>query len=141
MFEKRDAPPPADIIIDDTGASYVGTWQLSTTTDGYYGSGYRYRWAGSGSNRATWSFSISTIGSYEVFARWTSQSNRATDAPYTVNHADGSTTVDKNQEVNNGQWISLGTYDFGVGTSSVVLSDNANGVVIADAIMLVYTGI
>jgi len=143
MLEKGDTPPPppppppGDIIVDDTEASYVGTWDVSTTTAGYYGSGYRYHTAGSGTNRATWSFIINEAASYEVFARWTSASNRATDAPYTVNHADGSTTVDKNQEVNNGQWISLGEYDFDIGAYSVRLSDSANGVVIADAVMLV----
>jgi hypothetical protein len=43
--------------------------------------------------------------------------------------------VEVNQEVNGGQWNLLGTYPFAAGTSgSVVLSDEADEYVIADAI-------
>ena len=68
---------------------------------------------------------------------WTSYSNRATNAPYTINHAGGSTVVRVNQEVNNGQWVSLGVFNFNAGTASIVLSTDANEIVIADAIKLV----
>jgi hypothetical protein len=131
-------PPPSDIVVDDTEASYVGTWHTSSTTSGYYGSGYRYHIAGSGSNTATWSFTIPQAASYEVYARWTSASNRAQNAPYTIYHADGSSTVRVNQEINGGGWVNLGEYDFDAGGASVRLSDDADDVVIADAIMLVY---
>jgi hypothetical protein len=140
MLVEKEAPPPVvdDIIVDDPEATYVGTWSTSTISPGYIGSGYRYRWAGFGSNTATWEFNILTAGNYEVFVRWTEGTNRATDAPYTVYHAGGSTTVDKNQQTSGGQWISLGSYNFNTGTNSVRLTDAANGVVIADAVMLVY---
>jgi len=134
-------PPSSDIVVDDTEASFVGNWMGPTTaTAGYYGSGYMYSVAGTGSNRATWSFYVPQAGSWEVFARWTSSSNRARNAPYTVNHAGGSTVVRVNQEVDGGEWCSLGVYSFNVGGTSVVLSNDADDVVIADAIRLVYIG-
>ena len=80
---------------------------------------------------------VPTTGSWELFARWTSHSNRASDAPFTVYHAGGSTTVPKNQRLNGGEWVSLGVYSFNAGAGSVVLSDDANGVVVADAIKIV----
>jgi hypothetical protein len=142
MPTKSVQPPPStptDIIVDNAAAVFVGTWPTSSATSGYYGTGYRYHWAGTGSNRVTWSFNVTQAGSWEVFAWWTSGSNRATNAPYKVNAASGK-TVTVNQEVNGGKWNSLGTFSFNTGTSSVVLSDAANGVVIADAIRLVYEG-
>jgi hypothetical protein len=130
----------SDVVVDDSSAGFVGSWPLSSSTSGYYGSGYRYRWAGSGSNTATWSFSIPLTGSWRVYAMWTSGSNRASDAPYTVYHAGGATIVDVNQQVNGGSWVAIGTYSFNAGSGSVRLTDNANGVVIADAIKLEYLG-
>ena len=37
-----------------------------------------------------------------------------------------------------GEWVSLGSYIFNSGPASVVLSDDASGIVIADAVKLVY---
>jgi len=130
-------PAPSDIIVDDVNANFVGTWTSSSTISGYYGSGYRYHAAGTGANTATWSFNIPTAGSWQVYARWTSGSDRATNAKYTIYHASGSTLVQVNQEINGGSWQYLGTYSFNVGAYSVRLSDNANEIVIADAIRLV----
>ena len=132
------SPSPTEaIVMDDVEADYVGNWPASSLTSGSYGGEYKYRWAGMGANTATWSVSIPEVGSWEVYARWTSSSNRATDAPYTVYHAYGSSVVTRNQEINGGVWISLGTFDFKVGITSIMLSDDANDVVIADGIKLV----
>ena len=54
-----------------------------------------------------------------------------------MNHAGGSTVVPVNQQNAGGEWVSLGVFDFDAGSASVILSDNADGVVIADAIKLV----
>jgi hypothetical protein len=75
-----------------------------------------------------------------VFARWTSGRNRATDAPYTINHAGGPITVPVNQEANGGVGFSLGVYFFNIGPASIVLSDDADSIVIADAIRAVFVG-
>jgi 5-hydroxyisourate hydrolase-like protein (transthyretin family) len=135
---------PSAIIVDDVNAVFVGSWTLSTATSGYYGSGYRYHAAGTGANTATWSFNIPTAGSWEVYARWTSSSTRATNALYTIYHATryplwtvSLTGVQLNQQVNGGSWQSLGTYPFDAGAYWVRLSDSANGIVVADAIRLV----
>ena len=64
-------------------------------------------------------------------------SNRATNAPYTINDVDGPTLVTVDQQTDGGAWVSLGVFNFDVGSASVVLSDAANGVVIADAIRIV----
>jgi RHS repeat-associated protein len=84
---------------------------------------------------------VPSAGSYQVYARWTAHPNRATDAKYTVNHAAGSDMVTVNQEASSGAWNLLGTYDFNAGNATVRLTDQANGYVIADAVMLLPPGI
>jgi RHS repeat-associated protein len=95
---------------------------------------------GASPNTATWTLAVPSAGSYQVYARWTAHPNRATDAKYTVNHATGSDTVTVNQESSSGAWNLLATYAFNAGNATVSLTDQANGYVIADAVMLLPPG-
>lgn len=127
------------IIVDntDSGFSASTSWFSSTSTPGFYGTNYVARLAETVSDQASWSATIPTTGSYKVFARWTTDPNRATASPYTVIHAGGSTTVTVNQQQNNGTWVLLGTYTLNSGTSTrVQLScwTTSGQYVIADAV-------
>jgi peptidoglycan/xylan/chitin deacetylase (PgdA/CDA1 family) len=116
-----------------------GAWAGSSAQPGFLGSGYKYSPGGVGDNVATWSFTPATAGVYEVYARWTVSTNRATNSPYAINHQAGSTTVRVNQKLNNGVWMSLGQYTFNGATPyQVTLSDDANGYVIADGVKLEF---
>jgi RHS repeat-associated protein len=126
--------PPSAIVVDNSAGSAVGTWPASTSVSGYLGTNYQVHTAGTGTNTFTWTATIPASGSYEVYARWTSHPNRATNAKYVVNHAGGADTVTVNQEQNTATWVLLGTYSFNAGSASVVLSDNANEYVVADAV-------
>src|SRR5438552_5664297 len=133
--------PPAladEIVVDDASVGVVikGEWAQSASTAGFLGSGYRYRSAGDGSGTVTWPLPASAVaGTYEVSARWTSGPNRASNAPYVVTHAAGSTSVSVDQRTNGGEWQSLGTFSFRPGSDEhVTLSDKADGIVIADAV-------
>ena len=90
-----------------------------------------------GRNEATWTLPITTATTYEVFAKWMSDGTRATDAPYTITHVGGQTTVTVDQQQNGGTWQSLGTYQLASGQATVLLTDRANGTVSADAIQAV----
>jgi RHS repeat-associated protein len=73
-----------------------------------------------------------------VYAWWTANPNRATNATYTVAYSGGTAAVTVNQQTSGGAWNLLGTYTFGSGTGgNITLTDQANGYVIADAIRLV----
>jgi len=104
------------------------------------GYGYDFAWAHlpeKGNFEALWRPQVTTPGDYEVFTCWEGGSNLATDAAYTINYNGGSETVYRNQRQNGAQWNSLGTYPFTAGTDGyVVLSNDANGFVTADAVML-----
>jgi hypothetical protein len=121
-----------EVIVDNPAASFVGDW--GTSPSGYDGD-YRWNAAGDGSDTATWTPNLPAADTYNVHAWWNASPNRATDSPYTIYYDGGSETIDVNQQINGNQWNLLGTYPFAAGTSGyVVLSDDANQYVIADAI-------
>jgi RHS repeat-associated protein len=91
-------------------------------------------------NTATWTLTVPTAGSYQAYARWTQHPNRATDAQYTVNHAGGATQVTVNQAAGGGNWSPLGSFTFNAGPTTITLTDQANGYVIADAVQLAPAG-
>jgi hypothetical protein len=125
---------PGEIILDNTEATYTGTWPLFANLTAYGGEA-QYHEAGSGANTATWTPIILEAGNYNVYAWWVAHTNRATNALYTINYAGGSAELRVNQQINGGKWNLLGTYPFTVGTSGYIrLSDDVNGYINADAI-------
>lgn len=127
-----------EIVLDDDASSVqmTGSWAASTTTSGFFGNGYHFRVAGDGSSSFIWPFPAGvTAGQYQVFARWTSGPNRASNATYVISHAAGAASVRVDQRSNGGSWQSLGTFTFSAAPGQGVrLSDNADGIVVADAI-------
>ncbi len=143
-------PPTGNFIIDDGDPGYTQTAGWTNLTNlASYQLDYNYHAAGNGSGQANWTFKYLQPGSYQVFTKWIPFSNRATNAPYTI--FNGSTpigTVLVNQQLmpvgdqsNHIVWQSLGTFTTTTGTLSVRLGDNANGLVVADAVRLVAGGI
>jgi hypothetical protein len=144
-----DAPTNEQIIDDgDPGYSQTAGWVNLTNTLAYQ-TDYDYHTPGAGGNFATWTFDDLGAGNYQVFARWSAFTNRATNAPYTI--LDGPTSLGRvlvNQQLaptgdqSNGiTWQSLGMFSISTGTLAVRLADNANGYVIADAVRIVADGI
>ena len=88
---------------------------------------------------ATWGLSVPTTGTYNVYARWAAD---AANATYTVHYAGGTTVVPMNQTPKGGQWNLLGTFTLNPASNPMVdLSDQANGRVVADAVMVVPSGV
>ncbi len=130
--------PPPPLYADNTTKdcfTWVGDWKTTASEPGYFGNNYRVAVPGSGDAVSTWTLSIPHTEYYSVYAHWTSNPNRATDAPYTIRHELCSTTIMCNQRENGGKWIVLGTYRFTTeGGAIVSLNNNANGCVVADAV-------
>ena len=140
-FVRDDADVAATQTIvdnDDLSVVKVGTWGTSNGSVSAEGISYNWNASGSGADTFTWPANISVAGNYRIYTKWVSgtASTRATNAPYTIHHAGGTTTINANQQVNDGQWYPLGTYSLTPASGhKVVLSDNANSsYVIADAI-------
>ncbi|SFT04974.1 DNRLRE domain-containing protein [Marininema halotolerans] len=130
----------AGIIVDnlDETVQSAGEWNSSDKVPGFNGKDYFWNYKGTGEDTFTWPLSIPEDGDYDVYVRYLISSARATDAPYTIYHAEGSTVKKVNQQENGSQWVSVGTYTFNKGDGQkITLSDDANGTVIADAVRLV----
>ncbi len=132
----------AATIIDDTQATYVGPWASYPVG---YNNNQHFIAAGNGSATATYSFTGLQPGTYQVLATWPAASNHGTNVPYTVydgNTSLGTTTVNQQQPVASGQaglndFQPLTTVYVSSGTLKVIINNNANGYVIADAVEIV----
>lgn len=132
---------PGLIIVDDadaTGVTITGGWSSSTSTPGYYGTDYLHdgNTGTTGGKSVRFSPHFTVAGSNNVYLRWTSAFNRASNVPVDVNYSGGKQTFTINQQNNGGTWVLLGTFNFDAGTngSVVVRNDAANGYVVADAV-------
>jgi hypothetical protein len=86
---------------------------------------------------ARWETPLPASGRWKVYVWYGSDpyDDHATDAPFTVDHADGETTVPVNEKQNQQTWVWIGTYRFDAGVPAIVtVSNRADGNVIADAV-------
>lgn len=137
-----DVPPmPTESIIDDGDSGYVknGSWSAKLGASAYNGD-YDSASGGNGAATATWNFAGLPAGDYDVYATWVSHPKKqASNAPFSVL---GTTVLVNQQKSPNGAeiagWERLTTVGFdGNGELSVQLANNANGMVVADAIRVV----
>jgi hypothetical protein len=131
-------PPPTSVIVDNSnsGFSASSNWSVGTSAADKFGPDYRFHNTQSASDLATWTGSLPSTKTYNVYAWWSQGSNRSTTAPYIVNHGSSSTTVQVNQQLNGGSWQLLGSWSMNAGSNTVQLScwTTLGFVVIADAI-------
>ncbi len=149
--------PPT--VVDDSGSGFstTGTGWTAGGTGGYggqvqtTGGGPGPGTGGTGANTATWQLTGLAPGDYQVAVTWTTAAGQATDAMYTLE--DGSTplrsvTVDQTRKplgppfgggpgTTGAPFQTLATVHVASGTLDVVLTDRANGPVVADAIRVV----
>jgi hypothetical protein len=126
------------VILDnaDAGVTFTGTWSNSTASAGYWGTNYVHDGnTAKGAKRARFTPNLPQAGLYQVYLRWTTNPNRATNAPVDIVHSAGTNTFLVDQTLNNGTWVLLLMTNFNAGTNGSLLLRNANtsGFVIADA--------
>lgn len=134
---------PADIVDDDDPApafETTGSWTRATAQANKWATSYRYVFGNvAGNPTATFRLPIRKSGEYRVFVWYPESGNRAIDAPFTIYHRDGQTTVNVNQRVAGGQWVSLGDFHFTQNDANnrIVLANtisNTADLVVADAV-------
>ncbi len=125
-----------DNTVDEVTKS--GIWTTDTTSSQKYHIDQLINDNTSTASLVKWTPALEQSGIYKVYAWWTTEAGRATNAPYEINYLNGSTTIYSNQTANGGKWNLLGIFPFDAGTSgSVTLRNGANGTVSADAIRFV----
>ncbi|WP_406700496.1 Ig-like domain-containing protein [Singulisphaera sp. Ch08] len=130
-------------IIDNgtAGHSQTGAW---VGFNGGYGGTASYAAPGAGTTSATWQQSGLASGNYQVDVTWLAGTNRASNATYLIFDGNASTPLKSVQidqrnaptgtVVGGTTFQSLGSVAISSGTLRVVLSNNANNYVIADAV-------
>lgn len=133
----------AGAVVDNLETDRVvptGTWTNSSATAGYFGPNY-VNDGNTGKGTKSFSFQppISTSGNYQIYARWTSGTNRASNVPVDIVKSNGTvSTVTVNQQANGSQWNLLGTFALAPGNAEVrIRTTSTDGYVIADAVRVV----
>jgi hypothetical protein len=131
-----------EVIVDNAPVNQTGTWVTSNMSPGYYGTNYSHdnaTPANKGSCTTTYVPTLTGTGPRDVYVRYIAGSDRASNAPYAVNHAGGSITVPRDQRTLGGQWVLIGrwTFNHGTGGSVVLGNGGTTGFVIADAVRFV----
>lgn len=133
-----------DIIIDNTSATYTGSWLTGTSSTDKYGTDYRYLGTqATETGTAIWRPTIPVTGTYDVYAWYPQGTNRSIKAPFTVSYSGGSVTANVDQTVNGGRWNLIASKkQFAAGTTGYVKLGNGTAetskVVMADAVKFVY---
>ena len=131
------------IVVDDSQARVVGAWKASQFSAGYVGKGYLSDVnEEKGQKTITFTPPIPRTARYEVRFAYTAGSNRATNVPVTILHADGEHSVVVNERVPpplEGRFMSLGVYRFEQDGQGYVLVSNqgTDGFVVVDALQFI----
>lgn len=129
-----------EVIVDNSDAGFSvlsQTWSLANLS-GQYGADYRFKLTSdSPPGEVEWRPTLPLAGTYEVALYYRSTgSGRPSNAAYTVHHANGSTNVTVNQQINGSTWVAIGTYSFVPGTTgrlTLTSQAEAGKTIVADA--------
>ncbi|MEQ9409521.1 MAG: xanthan lyase [Fuerstiella sp.] len=132
------------LVVDETEAVLVGTWQYSTHTPPWVGLGYLHdQKTNKGKSSVTFTPDLPQAGLYEVRLSHCYNVRRSINTPVTIHHADGQKTMRINQQQvpKHGRLFrSLGTFRFEAGQKGWVRisNDGTDGkYVIADAVQFI----
>ncbi len=125
------------IVVDDTKAKLRGGWSPSGIRTGIH-QGYQHdRDARNGTARAVFTAALPEPGLYDVQVAWAPNSNRASNAPVHIAHADGESTATVNQRERppiGGLFGSVGKFRFDKEGTVTIGNTDTDGHVIIDAV-------
>lgn len=135
-----------DLILDNTEATFTGSWSTGTSATDKFGADYRFitvSGGGGATASAVFTPTITTRGYYDVFIWYPQGGNRPTNAAVSVFYSGVTVGTSVNQTINGGGWRQVGTnLHFLPGTNAFVRVSNASTdtgkVVMADAVRFVY---
>ena len=127
------------VVLDDDAARLTGEWKTSSASPSFVGSGYRHDGAAKdGKASARYETMLPQNGRYEVLISWPPNSNRSSKTSVEIISADKkkSVTIDQRKSPGDGEFHSLGIYNFETTMKAVVTVSNAesDGYVVIDAV-------
>jgi len=132
-FRYRD-----EIVIDNHMMRFIektGKWEVNETE---HNGRYQMNYALNRNQKGTYTFRpwIAESGNYEISIRYPAKETYSQNVPVHIEHKGGVEKKSLNQQVNGGQWISLGRFELEKGFRKAVsiIADRADGVVVADAV-------
>jgi hypothetical protein len=129
---------------DDAATTKGGAWTYGANAGGWNADYYHDGAGNKGSSWVRYTPTLPTNGTYEVYAWWVENANRAPNVPYDIIHAAGTNRVLVNQRLSSAGWFKLLTTNFTAGSSQGVILRNQGTVsgqyVIADAIRFLPVG-
>lgn len=130
------------IVDNQTSGGFTASanWATSSYSAQRYGADYRYANPQPVSDAAWFSANIPSAGNYQVYVWYPANSGYNSATPFVVATSSGSRTVNVNQQINGGTWVSIGTFALSAGDQNVVGVSrwtNSAGYVIADAVKIV----
>ena len=134
---KRSVSSAAGIVIDDSHASLEGDWTGSTSNGAWFESHYLHDGNTNKGELAAVYHTQLEPGAYEVRMSYTAGSNRASNVPVSIHHAEGTkrVTINERQEPPiDFLFISLGTFEFDDAGKVEIRNDGTNGYVVIDAV-------
>jgi hypothetical protein len=117
------------VILDQGGPGTANStgWSTGANSGGWGGNFYFHDGAtGKGTKWVSYRPTLPTNGTYEVYAWWVSDLNRATNTPMDIIHAAGTNRVLVNQRLSSGGWFKLMTTNFNAGTNGLLILRNDN---------------
>lgn len=124
-------------VVDDSTATLQGSWAFSSANKPFVATGYRHD---GNEQKGQLSASFKTKlkpGNYKVRIAFPQGSNRATNTPVVIRHAEGEKQFKLNQRQNqlvDNQWYEAGTYRFDDFGEVILSNDGTDGHVILDAV-------
>jgi hypothetical protein len=116
-----------NIILDQGNTCFVtpiGSWTPGANSGGWNGDYWHDGSTGKGAKAVYYTPIIPTNGTYDVYLWWVAASNRATNTPVDIVHANGTTRVLVNQVNNGSTWFKVLRTNFNAGASSSVIIRN-----------------
>jgi len=116
------------VILDQGGAGTQSStgWTAGANAGGWNADYWHDGATGKGTRWVSYTPTLPTNGTYEVYLWWVEASNRATNTPVDIIHATGTNRVLLNQRVTSGGWFKVLTTNFTAGTSGKVIVRNDN---------------
>ncbi len=141
--KSRSRESLAGVIVDDTDATFEGTWVASSSQQPFIGNGYMHSNAPRTGIAVHYEAKLPNDGEYLVRMAISPGENRPDSVPVLIVHADGESIVMVSQKVSppgDGVFAELGRFRFDAASSAKVTikaSEASAGHVIADAIQFI----